>query len=107
MQELLEKLKKNYLAELPDKIEEISEFLQQEDFEQLKNSFHKLKGSGKTYGIPEISDLSLVIESQCNNPNEQTKINVGIALNLLREIHQQRLQNKVFPLSSDPRFLSF
>lgn len=59
---VLSDLKKDYLAKLPLKIERLKELAQAENWEDLYTEYHKLKGTGKTYGFPEISAVCEKLE---------------------------------------------
>jgi HPt (histidine-containing phosphotransfer) domain-containing protein len=104
LEKLIEKLKKEYINNLPQRVSEIESHLASKDMEALKNDFHKLKGNGKTYGCPEITELATVVEKICSSPKLELAASVGPAIILLREIHHQRLQNKEFLINRDARF---
>jgi len=104
MQQLLAKLKKDYLNEFPQKIKVAREQYSNSNWPELQDTFHKLKGSGKTYGIPEISEVCQLLESLTEKtPNKLSEV-FQDALSLLLEIGQKHLNNEELSLNDDERF---
>lgn len=101
---LLLELQKEYVQELPLKIETIRKSMSGSDHAPVREDFHKLKGTGKTYGIPEISELAEVVEMICLKRPEYITQAVPDALALLEDIHSQRSRSQCFQLDSDQRF---
>lgn len=54
-------LQKKYLLTFPEKLKKIEECLDNHDLKGLGNHFHKLKGSGQTYGFKSITDIALPV----------------------------------------------
>lgn len=54
---LLDTLKVDYLKALEERIELLSNLTEKKDIENLEHEYHKLKGTGKTYGFPAISEV--------------------------------------------------
>lgn len=124
MKDLLESLKAKYIEELPDKINEMKLFFEKKDWSELQNAFHKLKGSGKTYGLPEVSDISERCETylikKCSlspnrieNPPIDSLQDLTSAFSpelfsqifkLYDEIYHSRTQGKSLDLSQHPIF---
>ncbi len=104
IQELLQKLKVEYLAGLSERIKEIDGLLIEKNAMGLHTCFHKLKGSGKTYGVPEISQLCAVLEPMVEVSAERVYENSPIVLELLIEIKTSHENNKVLHLDTDQRF---
>jgi len=102
--DLLKSLHQEYLSSLPGKIISIREQMRAGDPSELREAFHKLKGTGRTYGLPEISELAAAVEEICMDTPANAVTAVGHALEIMHDIHTLRLQHKVFPLDSDPRF---
>lgn len=91
-QELLKQLRTDYLTALPAKFVVIGAQISAGDIVELRESFHKLKGTGKTYGVPEVSEVSAEAEEACLNQNftrEQVLAACKSALNQLVEIHKR------------------
>ena len=58
-------LKKKYLEDLKVKAENFfNSSLSLENNEELRTFFHQLKGSGATYGIPEVSEFGKKYEEK-------------------------------------------
>jgi HPt (histidine-containing phosphotransfer) domain-containing protein len=65
LSELLLELKNEYRKNFPKRIQVLRELTQRQDWECLTREFHKLKGTGRTYGYPEVSILCEVLEEAC------------------------------------------
>lgn len=104
LNDLLKSLQKEYLSELPPRIEGIREHLENKDIPSLVEDFHKLKGTGKTYGIPEISDLGEQMEQLLITCPAIGFSRVPHALEMLTEIHRLRVSGSVFEIGADMRF---
>jgi hypothetical protein len=100
--QILEKLKSDYLANLPPRIAQMEELWLKSEHKLLKTEFHKLKGTGKTYGLPEISELGLIAEDLCQT--EARTQAVPVILDLLHKIHSHRINGKVFDLGATAEF---
>lgn len=104
---VLADLKANYIKSIPQKLQTIKEHIENKDFKNLREDFHKMKGTGKTYGIPEISDLGALFEEIlifCEfNPQPGWALD---AHNLLKDIYEHRSEDKAYTIQSDSRFQS-
>jgi HPt (histidine-containing phosphotransfer) domain-containing protein len=105
-EELLKTLRTEYLASLPEKIKIIEEQIKTGAVKELRDSFHKLKGTGKTYGMPEISDLCEVTEAVCIQNPQRGSIAALESLPLMRDILKAHQAGQVFALEQDARFQS-
>lgn len=104
-QEMMEQLKKEYIQALPNRVDEIRRKLTAIDTSSLREDFHKLKGTGKTYGVPEITLLAEVVERICaGKPKEVVGAVVPEALDLLSLIHDHRTSQRSFDIELDERF---
>jgi hypothetical protein len=103
---LMEQLKLEYIQSLPEKIDTIQFHIKQQYASHLREDFHKLKGTGLTYGLPEISTLAQTVEAICLAQPEQSVQAATEALPILRDIYQSRARDSTHPLESDPRFHS-
>ncbi len=104
--ELLKSLQQDYMSSIPQKIDIIRKQMTDGSVHDLRESFHKLKGTGRTYGMPEVSELSAALEEICIDFPERAVTAAGHALQLLTEIHAARKQNQVLALEKDGRFLA-
>lgn len=98
--QMMAELRAEYIASIPQKIKDIQAHLNASDVGLLRDDFHKLKGTGKTYGIPEISDVGAAVEKICTTKKENATLAVQKALIVLQGIHDSRNQNKPYDLSS-------
>ena len=104
-EDLLKSLKVDYIAALPNKIAQIKQQIYSADAPALRESFHKFKGTGRTYGLPEVSVLSEAVERICINTPDLAVVAAGHAVQLLQDIHDARKAHREYPLTLDPRFL--
>lgn len=106
LDELMKSLRAEYLTELPLKIKQIEDLFLEENSTELRDMFHKLKGTGKTYGIPELSTLAEFVEKTLLGKPKEALIYGKVFLKLLREIYQARAKDLEFDIQKDPRFLA-
>lgn len=102
MDDIFAELRTEYLETFTEKQNLIKTSWEKRDRTTIENEFHKMKGTGKTYGLPEITDLGRMLElvSKDNHPKLGTC--VFAALELLPQIVAARQQNKTYPLDTDP-----
>lgn len=104
LDDLMKELRADYIASLPQKIAAIEDHFKAKNVPLLRDDFHKLKGTGKTYGLPEISYLGEHLEKIClERPNEISKA-VPLALQILNEIYEARKSNRGYSLNVLERF---
>lgn len=103
-EDLLKSLQQEYLASLPSKIESLRAQVSAANVNDLRESFHKLKGTGRTYGMPEVSELSAAVEEICIDYPTHAATAAGHALEILVDIHASRAQGREFSLGADARF---
>ncbi len=101
LQNLLADLKKEYLESLPEKIKMISELIKTQQLELVETEFHKLKGTGRTYGVPEISRVGELGERSCWITDSKRDDALAQALGLLHKVHQSRAEGKEFQIEDD------
>jgi len=104
MEDLLKNLQREYVQSLPEKISDIRKHIKSGSVETLETAFHKLKGTGKTYGIPEISELAATVEHICHEKPAKACPVAAEALSILQDIHSARKEDTAFHLVGDPRF---
>ncbi|MEK6555260.1 MAG: Hpt domain-containing protein [Bdellovibrionota bacterium] len=88
LDDLLKELRDEYIASLPQKIVTISEHLKQQDWTTLRDDFHKLKGTGKTYGLPVVSEIGEVVEKICLTKTQSAPQAIPLAVDLLLKVYQ-------------------
>jgi hypothetical protein len=104
LDKILADLKMEYLSSLPTRLDGIRKHLHDGAFDVLEDEFHKLKGTGRTYGIPEITDVGEITEIICGDARQHVTTAVPLALDLLSDIHEARLRQETFDVKADPRF---
>ncbi|WP_460234738.1 ATP-binding protein [Aurantivibrio plasticivorans] len=57
-----EKLKANYRASLPGAVRDIRQAMSEGNFAIVAQESHKLKGTGRAFGLPEITDICALLE---------------------------------------------
>ncbi len=87
----MKQLKKDYIESLQVKRSKISDLYQQQKLVELETEFHKMKGSGKTYGLAEVSIFGEILEAICIACPEQLPKAMPVAIVLIDETY--RLQN--------------
>ncbi len=105
LDDLLEELKKEYLATFPAKIVLIDSLYKTQAFTELETEYHKLKGTGRTYGFPEVTQLGEVVERLCEVDREALRVAVPLSLTILTRIQKQREAGEILDIESDPDFL--
>lgn len=100
--ELLRELQGEYIKTFDEKIHDLSHSLECADFDSLESQFHKLAGSGTTYGMPEISKLSRGMENYLKeSPKKEFEV-VSQAIEILKGIFADRKAGKIYDLDSQP-----
>ena len=84
--EILAELKAEYLAKFPEKIAKLKSLTAAQNWPGLEEEYHNLKGTGKTYGYPEISALCEKLEKLSQNPSTQSPQLFQQAIVLLEQI---------------------
>lgn len=104
MEDLLKSLQRDYVAALPDKLNAIRTQIRDGNPTSLRESFHKLKGTGRTYGLPEISELAEVVERICIVAPKESVTAAQLAVQILEDIFSSRNAQISYDLVPDPRF---
>jgi HPt (histidine-containing phosphotransfer) domain-containing protein len=98
---VLGELKEDYLKKLPTKFENLKALINGQNWEALEDEYHKLKGTGKTYGYPEISVICEKLEFLVQQKNHQSCELFLQANELLEKMHQSYLKKEPVNLESD------
>jgi len=99
--ELLSELKQDYLVAFPQKIEKIKSLLENENWTDLAEEYHKLKGTGKTYGFPEVSVLCEQLELLARQTPPPQKAMFENATAVLERIRLAYAQGQILDLLKD------
>lgn len=106
-EETLSQLRKAYLGAIPEKSAAIESHRRAGDVKAVRTEFHKLKGTGLTYGFPEISRLAELGEKICDHTPMLMAGTVPEALAILARIQHHRLNSlTAYPLDTDSSFQS-
>jgi len=105
IQDVLAELRKTYIEALPGRADTIERMWSDRRYSDVETEFHKLKGTGKTYGIPEISQVGEITERLCECGTTSAEESVPAALKLLRKIYDARSKGLPWSLENDPDFL--
>lgn len=108
MKDLLAELQRDYLTSFPDKIARLRAHWNEQNYHELRTEYHKLKGTGKTYGIPEVSQLGEALETLCEalieGDRSALETAVPLSLTLLERIRGARNDGRSFNLDDDRDF---
>ena len=103
-QDVMIELRAEYLKGFPNKISLLKINLAINNIEELELEFHKMKGTGATYGIPEISVIGEIMETCCLKKPELLEKAIPAICNILNFIIAQRTQNIETALTDLPEF---
>ena len=103
LDQVLKELKEKYLQELPTALERMYQALEVFNENAFKEECHKLKGTGKTYGIEEISTVSAELE-KVSFSEENTEV-LLLGVQLLEKIHNSQCQGEKFDLKNSAEFV--
>ena len=94
LQKLLADLQKDYLASFQLKMTTIDSLWKiaqvDQKFADLETEYHKLKGTGRTYGLPEVTQLGEALERLCEIDRDSLQVAVPLSLRLLALIQETR-----------------
>lgn len=83
LNDLLRRMQAEYLESVPEKIQKIQEARASGDLKRLRTEFHRLRGSGKTFGFPEITRLGESLEriiDRCQEAERERAVDLALAL---------------------------
>ena len=103
--DLLADLQKGYIQSFPEKVQRILGFLDKGEIALLQGEFHKLKGTGKTYGVKEVSVLAAAAEKICASQTSEVEWVTRLATNILLKIQKSYDGVKDFNLDTDSDFV--
>lgn len=104
LQDILAGLQKTYLAALPEKIANIEQLHKSGDREKLVTEYHKLKGTGRTYGLPEFTQIGEILERICLKDPASLPHAVPLSITLLTRSRDARVQGGHLALDNEPDF---
>ncbi|MES2965009.1 MAG: Hpt domain-containing protein [Bdellovibrionota bacterium] len=104
LKDVLAGLQKSYLASMPEKIRNLEVLWSDRKLDLLKTDYHKLKGTGRTYGFPEITALGAAMERLCEIDQPSLERAVPISLKLMTRIGDLRAKGQALDLDQEPEF---
>lgn len=104
LSEILAELKAEYRTQFPRKLQKLRTVFDGGDRDALREEFHKLKGTGKTYGFPEVSILCEVMEHACARGTADAAM-IESALSVLNRMQEKWAVDKSFDVRQDEEAL--
>lgn len=101
---LMSELRLEYLQSFAEKYSTLRECFSQSDWYSIELEYHKLKGTGATYGVPEVTELCRHLERICRETKKIDKQTLETSIELLERIKEKYLENSEFELISHPDF---
>lgn len=99
-------LRDEYINNFHDKISTIEEYWQKSDRENLEMEFHKIKGTGTTYGVREATLVAEILEDLCRNNHDKLGHALLLALDLFEKIIRHYKGQTPWTLEDDSSYLS-
>ncbi|MDX9732468.1 MAG: Hpt domain-containing protein [Bdellovibrionales bacterium] len=103
--DVLAELRKTYLDALPERANMIEKLMSESRYSEVETEFHKLKGTGKTYGLPEVTQIGEIAERLCEQGSTSAEESVPAALRVLRKVTAARTAGHPLDLENDVDFL--
>ncbi len=100
------KLQEKYLADFPNKLKALDEFLVAKDRTNLAVIYHKLKGNGKTYGFSEVTEIARLADLHHKHDTPNYFKWAELALISLKIIYPFMQKKESIPLDSIPEYVS-
>ena len=105
LDDVMSELRVEYLESFEEKVKKLAENFKAGSLNEIELEFHKMKGTGQTYGIDEISTLGMVMERLCQNHPNKLGDTLEDAIELINQIVASRSNNEAFPLEENPKYL--
>jgi Hpt domain len=104
--EVLAGLQKSYLAAIPEKIVNLEALFKASELVKLETEYHKLKGTGRTYGLPEVTEIGAVLERICQLDPGNLATAVPLSLTLLAKMRDHRTAGQPYVLDGELEFIA-
>ncbi len=102
--EVMKELRQEYLEGFEEKFKFWNQCFEDENWDQLELEFHKMKGTGSTYGVPEVSLLCQHLERICRQTKPLPRPLLDSAIRMLSAIKEKYLHDREYSLGEDPDF---
>lgn len=101
---LFAELKAEYLETFTEKITTIEKAWQAKNRKQLESEYHKIKGTGATYGINEATQVAEVLEALCHEGSTKLGLCIMVSLHLFRKIEIHYKKEAPYEITKDAAF---
>lgn len=102
--DLIKELRTEYLQSFEEKFSLLRKLLADKDWYSIELEYHKLKGTGTTYGAPEVTKVCQILEHHCKDQSEISSETLEISVELLTKIRGKYLNDEEFDLESSDLF---
>ncbi len=100
----MQELQTEYLESFTEKFQLWRKLFTEEQWDSLEMEFHKMKGTGSTYGVPEVSLLCQHLERICQSQKAISHEFLDTIIRMLGDIKLKYLANGDYNLAEDPDF---
>lgn len=100
--QILQELRADYLKVLPERLRLIRRLTEEGNFHELNREYHKLKGTGRTYGYPDISTLCERFEQLSFQPTPENQALLPFGPELLAYLIDSYQNNREPQLEAHP-----
>src|SRR5438067_1747973 len=104
LKEVLAELQRNYLQAIPEKITLLEKLHNSKQYDLLETEYHKLKGTGRTYGLPEVTLIGAAVERLCEIDRQRLPVAVPLSVTLLRWVREKRCGGETPLIENQPEF---
>ncbi len=105
-QALMAELRTEYFETFSDKFKLLNELHKKQDWNGIELEFHKLKGTGATYGAPEVSTLCAHLERIYRQQKRVDQQLIDLSIDLLTKVKNKYINNLAFELEKDPHYVT-
>lgn len=102
--EMMRDLQQEYLQQFPQRLQRMKQQWQEKNITAITREFHQLKGTGKTYGFSEVSELCEMLEFLCEEIQAPFP-EITSALEILEKIFSTRAQGSILSFDGNDNFL--
>lgn len=104
LNELFSELKAEYLDTFPEKIAAIEKLWQAKNRRAMEDEFHKMKGTGTTYGVEAVTKVAELMEAMCYQGHPNLGMGVLISLELFQKVREHAARNAAYDVDRDNLF---
>lgn len=104
LDDVIRELQIGYVQELPQKVKKILAHQEAGQMDLLGADFHRLKGTGATYGLPELSELAEIMVKICERRPSALPWVVPLATELIHKIHEKREKDQPCQIQTEEKY---